>query len=108
MLMRPAYDTIVIGSGFGGSVTACRMAQAGFAVGLFERGRSYETNPFPRDWNNINNGWLWSARSCTGRERRCHRMSLRLLTLENIRTFARRGPNRPSTTTPNRYRSRVA
>jgi cholesterol oxidase len=59
--MRPAYDTIVIGSGFGGSVTACRMAQAGFAVGLFERGRSYETNPFPRDWNNINNGWLWSV-----------------------------------------------
>jgi len=61
MGMRPAYDTIVIGSGFGGSVAACRMAQAGFAVGLFERGRSYETNPFPRDWDNLTNGWLWSV-----------------------------------------------
>ena len=58
--MRPAYDAIVIGSGFGGSVAACRMAQAGFSVGVFERGRSYETNPFPRDWSNPANGWLWS------------------------------------------------
>ena len=61
MRMRPAYDAIVIGSGFGGSVAACRMAQAGFSVGLFERGRSYETNPFPRDWSNPGNGWLWSV-----------------------------------------------
>ena len=59
--MRPAYDAIVIGSGFGGSVAACRMAQAGFSVGVFERGRSYESNRFPRDWNNPSNGWLWSV-----------------------------------------------
>ncbi|MFZ0657835.1 MAG: GMC family oxidoreductase [Candidatus Binataceae bacterium] len=60
MRMRDAYEAIVIGSGFGGSVAACRMAQAGFSVGVFERGRSYEANPFPRDWNNLSNGWLWS------------------------------------------------
>jgi cholesterol oxidase len=58
--MRAAYDAVVIGSGFGGSVAACRLAQAGFSVGVFERGRSYETNPFPRNWNNPTDGWLWS------------------------------------------------
>src|SRR5271168_3392738 len=58
--MRPAYDAIVIGSGFGGSVAACRLAQAGFSVGVFERGRSYETNSFPRNWNDPTDGWLWS------------------------------------------------
>jgi cholesterol oxidase len=57
--MLPSYDAIVIGSGFGGSVAACRMAQAGYSVGVLERGRSYETNRFPRDWNNPSNGWLW-------------------------------------------------
>jgi cholesterol oxidase len=43
--MRAAYDAVVIGSGFGGSVAACRrLAQAGFCVGVFERGRRVATN----------------------------------------------------------------
>jgi len=58
--MRAAYDAVVIGSGFGGSVAACRLAQAGFSVGVFERGRSYENNSFPRNWNDPADGWLWS------------------------------------------------
>ncbi|HEX4210433.1 MAG TPA: GMC family oxidoreductase, partial [Candidatus Binataceae bacterium] len=57
--MRPTYDAIVIGTGFGGSVAACRLAQAGLKVGVFERGRRYDTNPFPRDWNNPADGWVW-------------------------------------------------
>ncbi len=60
-MMRPAYDAIVIGSGFGGAVSACRMAQAGFSVGVLERGRSYETERFPRNWKDPADGWLWTA-----------------------------------------------
>lgn len=59
--MKAAYEAIVIGTGFGGSVAACRLAQAGFSTGVLERGRRYDTNPFPRDWTNPANGWLWQA-----------------------------------------------
>ena len=55
------YDALVIGTGFGGSVAACRLSQAGLSVGVLERGRRYDTNPFPRDWNNPTNGWLWQV-----------------------------------------------
>jgi len=40
-------QVIVVGSGFGGAVTACRLAQAGFDVLVLERGRRYESNDFP-------------------------------------------------------------
>jgi choline dehydrogenase-like flavoprotein len=44
----PAYaEAIVVGSGFGGAVTACRLAQAGLDVLVLERGRRYEANDFP-------------------------------------------------------------
>ena len=59
--MQPSYDAIVIGSGFGGSVAACRLAQAGLKVGVLERGRRYDINPFPRDWKDPVNGWIWEA-----------------------------------------------
>ena len=38
---------IVIGSGFGGAVAACRLAQAGFEVTILERGRRYRQGDFP-------------------------------------------------------------
>lgn len=60
--MRPNYDAIVIGSGFGGAVAACRLAQAGLTVGVAERGRRYDdANPFPRNWKNPADGWLWEV-----------------------------------------------
>jgi choline dehydrogenase-like flavoprotein len=40
-------EAIVIGSGFGGAVAACRLAQAGFRVLVLERGRRYEAKDFP-------------------------------------------------------------
>lgn len=40
-------EAIVVGSGFGGAVTACRLAQAGFDVLVLERGRRYEQDDFP-------------------------------------------------------------
>lgn len=42
-----ASTAIVVGSGFGGAVTACRLAQAGLKVLLIERGRRYEAGDFP-------------------------------------------------------------
>jgi len=59
--MRANYDAVVIGSGFGGGVAACRLAQAGLQVGVLERGRRYDVNPFPRNWSDPLAGWLWKG-----------------------------------------------
>jgi cholesterol oxidase len=48
VLDRDRYEAIVVGSGFGGAVTACRLAQAGVDVGLLERGRRFQPGSFPR------------------------------------------------------------
>jgi len=40
-------EAVVIGSGFGGAVAACRLSQAGFRVLVLERGRRYEPADFP-------------------------------------------------------------
>jgi cholesterol oxidase len=58
--MKPSYDAIVIGSGFGGAVAACRLSQAGVSVGLLERGRRYPMGTFPRDLRDPANGWLFA------------------------------------------------
>lgn len=42
------FDVVVIGSGFGGAITACRLAQAGRSVCLLEKGRRWDRMDFPR------------------------------------------------------------
>ncbi|QUR66098.1 GMC family oxidoreductase [Mycobacterium spongiae] len=42
------YDWLVIGSGFGGSVAALRLAQKGYRVGLVERGRRFADEDFAK------------------------------------------------------------
>jgi cholesterol oxidase len=42
------FDAVVVGSGFGGSVTAYRLAEAGHRVCLLERGKAFPPNSFPR------------------------------------------------------------
>ena len=42
------FDVVVIGSGFGGSVSACRFAEADQSVLVLERGRPYPPGSFPR------------------------------------------------------------
>jgi len=45
--LKPRYDVIVIGSGYGGGVTASRLARAGKRVAVLERGREIPTGEFP-------------------------------------------------------------
>jgi cholesterol oxidase len=48
VLAMTDFDAIVVGSGFGGSVTAYRLADAGLRVCLLERGKSFPPGDFPR------------------------------------------------------------
>jgi cholesterol oxidase len=45
---QPAFDVIVVGSGFGGAVTACRAATSGARVLVLERGRRWTPDDYPR------------------------------------------------------------
>jgi len=42
------FDCVVVGSGFGGSVTAQRMAGADKRMVVLERGKAYPPGSFPR------------------------------------------------------------
>jgi cholesterol oxidase len=41
------FDWLVVGSGFGGSVSALRLAEKGYSVGVLECGRRFEDHEFP-------------------------------------------------------------
>ena len=45
--LRPHYDVVVVGSGYGGGVAASRLARAGKRVAVLERGREFVTGEFP-------------------------------------------------------------
>ena len=46
------FDYIVIGSGFGGSVSALRLSEKGYRVAVLEKGRRWQTEDFPKtNWN---------------------------------------------------------
>ena len=47
--MSPDYDVIVIGSGFGGSVTALRLSEKGYRVGVLEQGARWRPEDYPPD-----------------------------------------------------------
>jgi cholesterol oxidase len=52
-------DAVVIGSGFGGAIAACRLAQAGQRVLILERGRRYPRGSFPRRMDSLQD-WMYS------------------------------------------------
>jgi cholesterol oxidase len=50
--MKPDYDVLIIGSGFGGSVTALRLTEKGYRVGVLEAGRRFNDEDFAKtSWN---------------------------------------------------------
>lgn len=52
-------DVIVIGSGFGGAVSALRLAERGYSVVVLEQGKRYRSEDFPRtNWSLGKYLWL--------------------------------------------------
>jgi cholesterol oxidase len=63
------YDVLVIGSGFGGSVSALRLTEKGYRVGVLEAGRRFEDEDFARTSWDVRR-FLWAPRiGCTGIQR---------------------------------------
>ena len=60
------YDYVIIGSGFGGSVSALRLIEKGYRVLVLERGVRFRDQDFPRtNWNIFR--YLWApALRCFG------------------------------------------
>jgi len=52
------WDWIIVGSGFGGSVSALRLAEKGYSVLVLEKGRRFRSQDFARSNWNLRR-WLW-------------------------------------------------
>jgi cholesterol oxidase len=57
--MPDKFDVIVIGSGFGGAVNACRLSEAGARVLVLERGRRWTKETYPRK---ADDAWIYHPR----------------------------------------------
>lgn len=55
------YDWVVVGSGFGGSVSALRLAEKGYRVGVLECGRRFGDDDFPRSTWDLRR-YFWAPR----------------------------------------------
>ncbi|MHC0434037.1 GMC family oxidoreductase N-terminal domain-containing protein [Streptomyces sp. O3] len=53
------YDVIVVGSGFGGAVSALRLTEKGYRVGVLEAGRRFTRESLPRNSWDLKN-FLWA------------------------------------------------
>ena len=58
---RYDFDWLVIGSGFGGSVSALRLAEKGYSVGVLECGRRFEDHQFPKNTGGVRR-YFWSPK----------------------------------------------
>ena len=58
---RAHFDVLVIGSGFGGSVTALRLTENGYRVGVLEAGRRWADEDFAQtSWHLTR--FLWAPK----------------------------------------------
>lgn len=55
------YDVVIVGSGFGGSVSALRLAEKGYRVGVLEAGRRFTAETLPKTSWDLRN-FLWAPR----------------------------------------------
>ncbi len=61
-MIREHYDAIVIGSGFGGSVSALRLSEKGYSVLVIEKGRRFLPEDFPKsNWDLPR--WMWMPKA---------------------------------------------
>jgi cholesterol oxidase len=68
------YDVIVIGSGFGGSVSALRLTEKGYRVAVLEAGRRYTPETLPKNSWDLRR-YLWAPRLGLYGIQRIHLMS---------------------------------
>ncbi|OBI42659.1 GMC family oxidoreductase [Mycobacterium colombiense] len=67
--MKPDYDVLIIGSGFGGSVSALRLTEKGYRVGVLEAGRRYSDEDFAETSWDLRK-FLWAPKlGCYGIQR---------------------------------------
>lgn len=63
------FDVLVIGSGFGGAVSALRLTEKGYRVGVLEAGRRFADHEFPKTSWRIRD-FFWAPQlGCTGIQR---------------------------------------
>ncbi|MFE9392082.1 GMC oxidoreductase [Streptomyces sp. NPDC006784] len=53
------YDVLVVGSGFGGAVSALRLTEKGYRVGVLEAGRRFSRDELPKNSWDLKN-FLWA------------------------------------------------
>lgn len=57
------FDYVIVGSGFGGSVSALRLAEKGYRVAVIEQGKRFTTQTLPKTtWNLRDYLWVPTAR----------------------------------------------
>ncbi len=83
--MKTRYDTVIIGSGYGGGVAASRMARAGQSVCVLERGREFMTGDFPARFPDMKNElYIHGKKHAVGSETAlfdfCHGKHMHVLT----------------------------
>ena len=63
-MSHPTYDYIIIGSGFGGSVSAMRLTEKGYSVLVLEKGKRFEDKDFAKsNWQFWKYLWLPALRA---------------------------------------------
>jgi cholesterol oxidase len=67
------YDVVVVGSGFGGSVSALRLAEKGYRVHVIESGRRFADDDFAKTSWNLSR-YLWAPRLKLFGVQRIHRL----------------------------------
>ncbi|KRB43335.1 GMC oxidoreductase [Terrabacter sp. Root181] len=67
------HDVVVIGSGFGGSVAALRLAEKGYRVHVYEAGRRFEDDDFARTSWDVRR-YLWAPKLGLFGVQRIHRL----------------------------------